>query len=358
MVNKDIKSRRIESTISDIEKQEIDQISSACADLERNFLGKAWSKAEDKKRTPDGHMEARDATKFDKSNYNGIAVGRRLVAGRDTGELCIKLLVERKAPPDAIEYEALAEPSWKGFKTDVVQAGILRARSGSQLIPPVAHLNPLQRHRPAPGGVSVGHKSITAGTLGCWCTSGQEDNLILSNNHVLANSNQSQIGDAIFQPGPLDGGIDPRNKIAELFKFVPLDFSGGDNFVDAALAKPVNPDVVSPDIANIGGVTGLVCNASLNTAVQKSGRTTGHTTGEITGLNATVRVDYREAGTAVFRGQYIITPGGFSDGGDSGSLIVTNSNRAIALLFGGSDLQTIANPICRVMDELDITGIL
>jgi hypothetical protein len=358
MAKRDRVSRRIESSIPDRQKALIDDISSACDKFEKEILRKEWSKVEDRKHDDKGHlMEVRDAGKLDKSNIRGIAVGHKEVNSRITEELCLQVLVEIKAAPEAVVDEALVPPSYEGFPTDTKRVGILRARSGSQL-KPLVNLNPLQRHRPAPGGVSVGHVSITAGTLGCWCTSEKEDALMLSNNHVLAASNQGQEGDPIVQPGPLDGGRDPRDKIAELGKFVPLDFNGGDNFVDAALAKPVNMADVSPEILTIGRVTGLVCNASINTAVQKSGRTTGHTTGEISGLNATVRVDYREAGTALFRGQYLITPGGFSDGGDSGSLIVTNSNRAIALLFGGSDIQTIANPICRVMDDLDITGFL
>ena len=35
-----------------------------------------------------------------------------------------------------------------------------------------------------------------------------EDTVILSNNHVLANSNNASIGDTILQPGTADGGTD------------------------------------------------------------------------------------------------------------------------------------------------------
>lgn len=48
----------------------------------------------------------------------------------------------------------------------------------------------------------------------------------------------------------------------------------------------------------------------------------------------------------------------FRGGGDSGSLIVTNSNIAVGLLFAGSELETLAIPICRVMDDLNIVEIL
>jgi hypothetical protein len=51
------------------------------------------------------------------------------------------------------------------------------------------------RIRPAPGGVSVGHFAITAGTLGCLALglNPPRNNrlMVLSNNHVLANSNNA-----------------------------------------------------------------------------------------------------------------------------------------------------------------------
>src|SRR3546814_1304843 len=62
-----------------------------------------------------------------------------------------------------------------------------------------------QRSRPASGGYSVGHKSITAGTIGTCVydmvgTPGNAVGIpvhyyILSTNHVLANSNNATPGD-------------------------------------------------------------------------------------------------------------------------------------------------------------------
>ena len=48
--------------------------------------------------------------------------------------------------------------------------------------------------------------------------------LILSNNHVLANSNDAQVGDTVVQPGSIDGGHAVSDKIAELERFVPIEF--------------------------------------------------------------------------------------------------------------------------------------
>jgi hypothetical protein len=46
----------------------------------------------------------------------------------------------------------------------------------------------------------------------------------------------------------------------------------------------------------------------------------------------------------------------FSDGGDSGSIILQRSaNAAVALLFAGSSSHTIASPIAAVLRSLRVT---
>ncbi len=73
-------------------------------------------------------------------------------------------------------------------------------------------------------------------------------------------------------------------------------------------------------------------------------------------LNATVRVSYGED-VALFVDQILITPtkGRFSDGGDSGSLIVTDPDKnPVGLLFAGSRRLTIANPIELVLEHFTV----
>ena len=98
--------------------------------------------------------------------------------------------------------------------------------------------------------------------------------------------------------------------------------------------------------------------AQLGLAVQKYGRTTGHTKGRISGINATLDVGYK-TGTARFEGQIVISGNGFSAGGDSGSLIVTDGlllgdRRPVGLLFAGTPTSTVANPIGLVLDRFDV----
>jgi hypothetical protein len=241
----------------------------------------------------------------------------------------------------------------------------------------VAFSDPTIRLRPAPLGFSVGHPSITAGTIGARVTNGSQV-FILSNNHVLAASNDASIGDPILQPGTFDGGTS-ADQIATLHAFAPIDFAGGNNWIDAAIAlstptnlanaTPVDDGYGTPNSEIFGDANSdrIIDNPStlLNVPVKKYGRTTKLTSGTITGINATVDICYEVlfifcVKSARFVDQLIITPGGFSGGGDSGSLIVTDNTSAnpVGLLFGGSGTQTIANRIDHVLAwfNVDIDG--
>jgi len=212
-----------------------------------------------------------------------------------------------------------------------------------------------QRMRPAKGGVSIGHYRINAGTLGCLVCDKRGDIHILSNNHVLANSNNAHLLDPVYQPGPLDGGTS-YDEIAKVSHWVPLN-PNAVNYVDASLARPNNPQEVDPTILDIGRIRGQTT-PTLGLAVKKSGRTTGSTRGSITILRAYVQVNYGTLGVLTFDDQIVIQPGEFSKGGDSGSIILDEANRAVGLLFAGSEVFTLANPIYRVIQALDISSIL
>jgi hypothetical protein len=223
------------------------------------------------------------------------------------------------------------------------------------------------RTRPAPGGVSVGHFRITAGTIGCLAVGRSAPRssrrLILSNNHVLAKSNNAVFGDCIAQPGPTDGGRCPADQIAMLERFVPINFAGGVNFVDCATGWAW-PDRVRQDLVYLRSGVQTYFRISrapvapvLGMLVGKSGRTTQLTQGQITGVGATVQVNYNGR-LALFQDQIEIrgTSGLFSAGGDSGSSIWTWNplRNPVGLLFAGGGDLTFANRITRVLAALDI----
>ncbi|MFQ5890339.1 MAG: hypothetical protein ACE5JR_09845 [Gemmatimonadota bacterium] len=213
--------------------------------------------------------------------------------------------------------------------------------------------------RPVPIGVSTGHPDITAGTIGARVIKGANV-YALSNNHVYAKSNTASIGDAVIQPGTFDGGSSPADDIGTLSDFEPINFSGGNNVIDAAIAAS-SPALLGNATPSDGYGTPRSTTkvASINLRVMKYGRTTGQTKGRITGINATVNVFYGSPGVARFVNQIVIGGGGFSAGGDSGSLIVVqkgeDQGKPVGLLFAGSSSVTIANPIDAVLTRFGVT---
>jgi PKD repeat protein len=212
-------------------------------------------------------------------------------------------------------------------------------------------------NRPVPIGVSTGHPAITAGTIGCRVKDADGNVYALSNNHVYANSNIATIGDDVIQPGTFDGGSLPDDYIGTLHDFVEIDFNGGNNTVDAAIAKSSLGDLGNATPADgYGTPSSTIVDAFPGQAVKKYGRTTGLQPGEVSAINVEVDVCYEGfifcTKLATFVNQIIITPGAFSDPGDSGSLIVTNDahSNPVGLLFAGSDTHTVANPIGVVLD--------
>jgi hypothetical protein len=225
--------------------------------------------------------------------------------------------------------------------------------------------------RPAPAGVSVGHFQITAGTIGALARgrSGDRRNriFVLSNNHVLANVNAGPIGAAVLQPGPYDGGVNPRDRIGVLERFVPINFSSGaSNYVDCATAWVTSSLVRREFVYLVNGqqqlfrVSAQTVNPSVGMLVGKSGRTTQLTQGRVTAIGVTVNVGFGGGRVATFRDQFSVvstTSGGnFSQGGDSGSLIWTwnPARNPVGLLFAGGGNVTFGNRIDRVLSALDI----
>lgn len=221
------------------------------------------------------------------------------------------------------------------------------------------------QRRPLVIGCSVGHVQTTAGTIGLIARHRKTGRpVILSNSHVLAQAGLAAAGDAVTQPGRLDGGT-AANHVAALLDFVPMKTEGS-NFVDAAIA--VIDESIATEAATIPGIGSVTIPDAEpimpGQRVMKLGRTSAFTEGEImvTELDD-VAVDYAGVGTVVFDDQIEIKgfPGKpFSREGDSGSLVVNADRRAIGLLFAGNPFLnddaglSFANPLPRVMAALDL----
>lgn len=218
--------------------------------------------------------------------------------------------------------------------------------------PPIEAEANTSRMRPVLGGISGGSPSAT-GTLGVLVYQANQP-VILSNNHVLADSNDGTIGQAIIQPGKADGGRVGADTVGFLLDFERIYWQPKyKNYIDAAIAKLSDNSIMSPEIYQIGQANGEV-EARVGQEVRKSGRTTGLNTGAVQAIHSVVEVYYSQTDKATFHDQIIFGP--ISKPGDSGSLILEkNSQKAVALLFAGSDKITIGNPIGKVLARFNLT---
>ena len=228
-------------------------------------------------------------------------------------------------------------------------------------IEPYDHLPTHRYPRPVPIGVSSGLAGVATGTIGVRVTDGT-NTYALSNNHVFAGVNTASIGEPIISPGDADGGSDPADRIGTLAAYQTINFDGGTNTMDAALAltSPANVGTATP-ADGYGAPSPSTTAAVLDQPVQKYGRTTGFQLGTVVGTNIAVDVCYIALfelclQEARFDGQISVSPGPFAAPGDSGSLIVEQgSNRPVALLFAGGDGLTIGSPIDLVLQRFGVT---
>jgi hypothetical protein len=225
-----------------------------------------------------------------------------------------------------------------------------------------------------------------SGTLGALIEDASQRQYILSNNHVLANSDHAVAGDTIIQPGLIDNNCTPLDNgagvqpVAFLTGWLPLNSKQTN--ADAAIAQ-VTSRAVDPsgNILELGGrqfdgtlaaappgissTGGRGETATLDLQVAKSGRTTGLTCGGISAIDLDVTVDYyldcaetRPYLTKTFTHQLGLSGNQFSDAGDSGALVVDTANaEPVGLYFaGGTDSlgvsQGVATPAAEVLAEL------
>ncbi len=229
------------------------------------------------------------------------------------------------------------------------------------------------------------------GTLGALVEDTARNQYILSNNHVLAESDQALIGDTIDEPGLIDNGCIPLSHagstlrpVGSLKYYVPL--ATAQSNVDAALAavvsgavdptgsilqldapransRPNSPLGAAPPVAGSGEALNSSNLGSIELA--KSSRTTGLTCSTVETVDLSVRIDYfkdcaetQPYYSKIFTGQIGIAGDNFSDSGDSGALVVDSSNaQPVGLFFaGGTDGDgnglSVANPIGDVLREL------
>jgi len=238
--------------------------------------------------------------------------------------------------------------------------------------------------RPTPIGVSTGAEwSCDTGTIGCRLfdlASGRR--YALSNHHVYHgyfeygdDGINAGVDDGVFQPSRGDDPEDDcvttlptyENQIGVITHFVPIQFDGSPNLVDAAIAQVKVDAQEQPLLANATpadgyGMPGLLpTEAEVGLKVQKYGRTTALTQGEVTAIGSDVFVSYGPGLVAYFVDQITVSSGGkpFIKPGDSGSLLVTADEQCspVGLLFAGNTTGKVAtaNPIVTVLASFPVS---
>jgi hypothetical protein len=195
---------------------------------------------------------------------------------------------------------------------------------------------------------------------------------ILSNNHVLARSDSASVGDPIIQPGLIDANCSTSGTtVGNLTQFVNLESAGAN--VDAALGQIVSGTVdTSGSILDLGATAtggspdpgpphaGNGIAANVGEAVAKSGRSSSLTCSTVGAIEIQTSVSYQKGCSigatfsVIFSGQISVSGGAFSASGDSGSLVVDeNTADPVALLYAGSDTDTVGNPVADVLTALE-----
>jgi hypothetical protein len=284
------------------------------------------------------------------NSVSGVGLGEKWVNGMPTGQTAILVFVQKKYTKGSViskfSAEELIPTEIDGMPTDIIEVGRIVKQNLRALV------------RPIKPGYSCGHRQITTGTIGGIFLDADNEPVILSNNHVLANENRANLGDPIYQPGPSDtkGDLNFRNwpdPVAKLPYFATLKkfnkLVGDNNDHDSAIAK-IHPKFISAGLIDqiypiVNKTFNNFAEATVGTQVQKLGRTTGYTTGRVMATHASFTVGY-DFGEARFNNCVVLSS--MSSGGDSGSIIYDMSMNAVGLLFAGSTKVTVANPIIPV----------
>ncbi len=210
-----------------------------------------------------------------------------------------------------------------------------------------------EEKRPLHLGLSIGHTSGGAGTLGAFVSDTDGAECILSNNHVLALMGSAELDDPIFQPGRPDVKLTGKRKIGTLSNYCVITKNDRDS-IDAAVATldddiqhesnriPTGFPLQGKMIRQVKATDELLDLLSRDTVVCKFGRTTGYTEGSIAAVAVDNVIVKTSIGNVVFDNVIEINwqsnQKPFSKPGDSGSMVFTkNGLWAIGLHFAGGE---------------------
>jgi len=292
-------------------------------------------------------------------NVTAVQEAYKIRGGKRTPEWSYQVFVSKKLPKHKLGVKGLLPPKIDGLVTDVVEGEFNALSVMAPPMPGIMAVDRTGKHRPAMAGISCGHPQVTAGTLGLWVYFGAYS-AILSNNHVIANQGDCSVDDPIYQPGVYDGGGE-ADTLALLKNWIEINFSGGTNIADAAVAQVINEADVDRSVLDLATLVQYKTASQVGMQVKKSGRTTRVTEGGIGSITWSGLIGYGGGRTAFYADQVYVPDFYFISGGDSGSALLVKKEGAepdtvTALLFAGSMLgQGISCPILPIFEQLYIS---
>jgi endonuclease G len=308
---------------------------------------------------------------LDDPNVTSIGIGHKITKGQRTNQLCVQFTVRKKKAVgpelEALGSKAIPKTLQVGahkVPTDVIER---EYHPKFKLIAEAVKDERKQRLDTIVPGISVGHPSTTAGTLGAIVYDAHDGQpCVLSNWHVL-NTPEGKPGDAMLQPGPYDDNRVSENRAGTLLRSH-LGLAG-----DCAIAS-ISGRRYAQTVFALTKAPTRIARPELGDKVVKSGRTTAVTYGIVRRVDTVVKINYGGSVGEQRIGAFEIGPDPkrpaanhqISMGGDSGSVWLVMDDKGqltdimVGLHFAGesegdSDDHAMACYAHSVLEKLEIS---
>ena len=276
-------------------------------------------------------------------NVIGIGIGPRIQRGRRLEEECVRFYVHRKIQrKEAVAPADRIKPQFGALRTDVIET-----RRVVSFCP-----------KPAPGssfGLAYQAPNVDPSLIGTVSAFVNIEGTYyaLASNHAMTVNGRVPVGTEVqFRPpNQFVDGLDELI-IACTTVHVPLSQSGI-NHSDCALAEVRDPDQIETQFPERIVSSAKLIDPQKGMYVNRVDDTE-QASGVITDVNVRMKIDYR-FGTFEFDDLILIegVGGPFARSGDSGAIVVDRkTNKATALVVGGSRNYTLACPLSIALKEL------
>jgi hypothetical protein len=289
-------------------------------------------------------------------NVIGLAVGRKLKAGRRRG-LSLVVFVKRKLAPERLPATRLMPSVLGGSRIGIRESIPVDVQQVGEGFAEAL----ISVDRPAQPGYSVGNRVGGSGTIGCVVQDrATSTRLGLTCAHVLAPLPTAKPGDRVLVPSLVEARAShvlARASVGVVDQILRPGFNDSDvpANLDVATFLPTDPAALDSSVAIVGKrPSGVLSNVSVGMPVRKVGAFSELTTGEVRFVNMVFWLAYpTPAGDEVTAGfQDVIGVSHFSNPGDSGSLVINDERKAVGIILGSTPEFTICLPIQRALDAL------